>query len=291
MDFTEEERTVATYIAGNLDKDGFLCVTDEEIQSACQCDCDTVEHVLAELRMIDPIGLTARDLKECLLIQLEFQGLQDSIAATIVRDHLDKLEKRKYEAIAKELKIPLKEVLAQIQIIQQLDPAPGRIFADDETKYVTPDVYIQKMNGEWVITLNDEGLPRLRVSPYYLEVLQQQGKESALVLREVADDIGMHESTVSRVTTNKYVHTPQGVFELKYFFTTGIKSATGDMSSSSIKEKIRALIAGEDNKRPLSDQDIVEIMTKENIDIARRTVAKYRESMNIPSSSQRKSLF
>ena len=342
MDLTEEERTVATYIAGNLDKDGFLCVTDEEIQSACECDCDIIDHVLAELRMIDPIGLTARDLKECLLIQLEFQGLQDSIAATIVRDHLDKLEKRKYEAVAKELKIPLKEVLTQIQIIQQLDPAPGRIFADDETKYVTPDVYIQKMNGEWVITLNDEGLPRLRVSPYYLDVLQQQGKESAqaknylnerlkaaswliksihqrqqtifkvtesifkfqkdflehgvekmkpLVLREVADDIGMHESTVSRVTTNKYVHTPQGVFELKYFFTTGIKSATGDMSSSSIKEKIRSLIAGEDNKRPLSDQDIVDIMTKDNIDIARRTVAKYRESMNIPSSSQRKSLF
>jgi RNA polymerase sigma-54 factor len=342
MDFTEEEKHVGNYIAGNLDKDGFLCVSDEEIQQECNCDISIINRVLFELRMIDPIGLTARDLKECLLIQLEYQGLEDSLAATIVRDHLDKLEKRKYEALAKELKIPLKEVLTQIQVVQGLNPYPGRVFAEDDTRYVTPDVYIQKMNGEWVITLNDEGLPRLRVSPYYLEVLQQQGKESAqaksylnerlkaaswliksihqrqqtifkvtesifkfqkefletgiekmkpLVLREVADDIGMHESTVSRVTTNKYVHTPQGVFELKYFFTTGIKSASGDMSSSSIKDKIKTLIAGEDNKRPLSDQDIVEILTKENIDIARRTVAKYRESMNIPASSQRKSLF
>ena len=342
MDLSEGDKQVARYIAGNLDKDGFLCVSDDEIIEDCGCEQSTITKVLTEMRMIEPVGLTSRNLKECLLIQLEWQGLQGSIAAKIVSDHLDKVEKRKYEAIAKELKVTLKEVQAQIQIIQTLDPCPGRLFADDDTRYVTPDVYIQKMNGEWVITLNDEGLPRLRVSPYYLEVLQQQGKESAqaktylnerlkaaswliksihqrqqtifkvtesifkfqkeflesgiekmkpLVLREVADDIGMHESTVSRVTTNKYVHTPQGVFELKYFFTTGIKSAAGDMSSSSIKEKIRSLIAAEDHKRPLSDQDIVEHMTKKNIDIARRTVAKYRESMNIPSSSQRKSLF
>ena len=290
FDFTEEEKTVATYIAGNLDKDGYLCATDEEILAECQTTPDTLAHVLSELRTIEPIGLTTRDLRECLLVQLEYQGLQDSLAAKIVRDHLDKLEKRKFDAIAKELKVTNKDILATLTVIQTLNPCPGKQFADDDTRYVTPDVYIQKMNGEWVITLNDEGLPRLRVSPYYLEVLQQQSKESAqaktylnerlkaaswliksihqrqqtilkvtesifkfqreflesgiekmkpLVLRDVADDIGMHESTVSRVTTSKYAHTPQGVFELKYFFTTGIKSSSGDMSSSSIKEKIK----------------------------------------------------
>lgn len=342
LDLSEEEMHVALYISGNLDRDGYLCVTDEEILEECNTDIVVVEKVLNELRQLEPIGLTARNLQECLIIQLDHQGLSETVAAKIVAEHLDKVEKRKYDCITKDLKISLNQVKDAISIIQTLEPRPGRQFADEDTRYVTPDVYVQKMNGEWVITLNEDGLPKLRVSPYYMQVLQEQGKESGaaksylnerlkaaswliksihqrqqtifkvtesiikfqtefldhgvdklkpLVLREVASDIGMHESTVSRVTNNKFVHTPQGVFELKYFFTTGIKGADGDVSSNSVKEKIRLLIASENPKKPLSDQDIVEFMQKENIDIARRTVAKYRESMSIPSSSQRKNLF
>jgi RNA polymerase sigma-54 factor len=342
LDLSEEEKNIALYISGNLDKDGFLCVTVEELSEYCKVDTDVIEHVLSQLHFLEPIGLAAKDLKDCLLIQLDHQGLSDSIAAEIVRNHLDKIEKRKFDTIAKELSIPLKEVQTAIEVIQSLEPRPGRQFSDDDTRYVVPDIYVQKISGEWVVTLNDDGLPRLRISPYYLKVLQDANKDGAtaksylnerlkaaswliksiqqrqqtilkvsesiikfqkefleqgvdklkpLVLKDVASDIGMHESTISRVTTNKFMHTPQGVFELKYFFTTGIKSATGDMSSNSIKERIKNLIAQENTKKPLSDQDIVELMQKENIDIARRTVAKYRESMNIPSSSQRKNIF
>ena len=342
LDLSEHHRNIAIFIIGNLDKDGFLCVTDEEISKECNASYEDIEAVLSELRSFEPAGLTARSLQECLLIQLDHQGLSDSLASKIVTDHLDKIEKRKFDVIAKELSVTLKDVQSAIAIIQSLEPRPGRQFSDDDTRYVTPDIYVQKVSGEWVVTLNDDGLPRLRISPYYLKVLQESSKDGAqaktylnerlkaaswliksiqqrqqtilkvsesivkfqkeflehgvdklkpLVLKDVANDIGMHESTVSRVTTNKYMHTHQGVFELKYFFTTGIKSATGDMSSNSVKERIKTLIAQENSKKPLSDQDIVELMQKENIDIARRTVAKYRESMNIPSSSQRKNLF
>lgn len=342
LELTDDELRIASHIIGNLDKDGYLCVTHEEIAEECGATIEDIEHVVSEMRYVEPAGICSRNLTECLLTQLDHMGLASGIEAQIVSNHLDKLEKRKYDSIAKELNVPVQKIYQAVTIIQSLEPRPGRQFADEDIRYVTPDVYVQKMNGEYVITLNEDGLPKLRVSPYYLQVLQDQAAEGnaaknylherlkaaswliksihqrqhtifkvtesivkfqkdfldngidrlkPLVLRDVANDIGMHESTVSRVTTNKYVHTPQGVFELKYFFTTGIKSAAGDMSSSSIKERIRQLITGEDEKHPLSDQDIVDVFKRDNIDIARRTVAKYRESLGIQSSSKRKKIF
>jgi RNA polymerase sigma-54 factor len=269
-------------------------------------------------------------------------GLGDSLEARIVANHLDKLEKKKYELIAKAENVEVEEIYKAITSIQSLEPRPGRPFGDDAIRYITPDIYVTKVGNEFVISLNEDGLPKLRVSPYYLELLKNTDADNSvnkaylnerlkaatwliksihqrqqtiyrvtesivkfqreflaqgisklrpLVLKEVADDIGMHESTVSRVTTNKYVHTPQGVFELKFFFTTGIRSGDGEVSSSSIKDKIKNVISAEPADNPLSDQQIVDILKQQEIDIARRTVAKYREALGIESSSKRKKLF
>jgi RNA polymerase sigma-54 factor len=337
-----EDRPIALHILGNLNKDGYLCCSYEELARDCQRELSDIERVIDIIKYLDPAGVAARDLGECLIIQLDHMGLGESLETRIVRDHIDKLEKRKYEQIAKAEQVPVERVYRAISIIQGLEPRPGRPFAEDTTRYIVPDIYVQKVGEEWVITLNEDGLPRLRVSPYYLKLLQsedygnhpnkaylnerlkaaswliksiQQRQQTIfrvtesivkfqrdflnfgisrlkpLVLKDVADDIGMHESTVSRVTTNKYVHTPQGVFELKFFFTTGIKTAEGDVSSSSIKDKIKNLISSEPPDNPISDQKIVELLKAENINIARRTVAKYRETLGILSSSQRKKLF
>lgn len=338
----EEERATALHIIGNLDKDGYLCCTVEELCQECGQDQPHVTAVLDTVRSFDPPGVGAKDLADCLAIQLEQMGLGEALESRIVRSHLDKLEKRKYDQIAKAENVAVDAVYKAVTTIQSLEPRPGRPFADDTTRYIIPDIYVYKVGGEYVISLNEDGLPKLRVSPYYLELLRRTDADNLpnrtylnerlkaaswliksihqrqntiyrvtesivkfqrefldagieklkpLVLKDVADDIGMHESTVSRVTTNKYVHTPQGIFELKFFFTTGIKTAAGDVSSSTIKEKIKNLIASESPDDPISDQKIVEILKEQNIDIARRTVAKYRETLGILSSSKRKKLF
>jgi RNA polymerase sigma-54 factor len=339
---TPKDYPIAKHIICNLNKEGYLCCSNEEISTASSCSISEVEKVLEIIRTFDPPGVAARDLRECLMLQLESAGLEDSIEYIIVRDHLDKLEKRKYDLIAKSEKVPVERVYKAVKAIQKLEPRPGRQFFDEATRYVIPDIYVYKVDGEWIITMNEDGLPKLKVNSYYMNLLKsgdmasnphknylnerlkaaswliksihqrqqtiykvtesivkfqreflEQGIEKLkpLVLKDVADNIGMHESTVSRVTTNKYVHTPQGVYELKFFFTTGIKSSEGDVSSSSVKERIKNLIASESGKDPISDQQIVEILKSENIDIARRTVAKYRESLGILSSSKRKKLF
>lgn len=337
-DFSEQDRIIAQHIAGNLDRDGYLECSHEEIATASGHDVEDVFMVADTLRFFEPVGTCVRNLQESLLTQLEFRGLGDSLESRIIRDHLDKLEKRKYDQIAKVEGVPLEEVGRAIKSIRTLDPKPGRAFSEETTRYVVPDVYVQKVGSEYVITLNEEGLPRLRISPYYSNLMKdpeqvnvsksylterlraaswliksiQQRQQTIyrvtesimkfqrpfleggieylkpLVLKDVADDIEMHESTVSRVTTEKYVHTPQGIFELKFFFTSGIKTSTGDISSSSVKEKIKSIIAAEAAANPISDQQIVDMLKAEKIDIARRTVAKYRESLGIPSSSQRK---
>lgn len=342
LELDDEDKKIITQIIGNLDKDGYLCASYDEIAQESDCEISDVERVIAIMRSLDPPGVAARDLGECLLIQLENAGLSESLAARIVRAHLDKLEKRKYEQIAKLEQVAVEEVYKAISAIRNLEPRPGRPFSDDTTRYIVPDIYVYRIGNEYVISLNEDGLPKLRVSPYYLELLRSKdaenlpnyeyltsrlkaaswliksihqrqqtiyrvtesivkfqrefldqgiGRLKPLVLKDVADDIGMHESTVSRVTTNKYVHTPQGVFELKFFFSSGIKTADGDVSSSSIKDKIKSIIAAEPEDRPISDQEIVDILKKEQIAIARRTVAKYRESLGIESSSRRKKLF
>jgi len=341
-DLSEKDEEIALHIVGNLDKNGYLCATLEEIAQVCCCRESDVARVIEFIQSLDPPGVGARDLRECLIIQLDNQGRGASLEARIVQKHLDKLERRRYDLIAKAEQVAIEEVYKAVSAIKKLEPRPGRSFADEATRYIVPDIYVYKVGGEYVISLNEDGLPKLRVSPYYLtllhsdeannlpnraylnerlkaaswlirSIMQRQqtiyrvtesivkfqrdfldhgiSKLKPLVLKDVADDIQMHESTVSRVTTNKYVHTPQGVFELKFFFSTGIKTAEGDVSACSIKEKIKNIIAAESPENPISDQGIVDLLKKENINIARRTVAKYRESLGIESSSRRKKLF
>jgi RNA polymerase sigma-54 factor len=340
IELDETATHILMEVIGNLNKDGYFCGTYEEVVQACNCTEAQVEEAMEELKSLDPPGIGARDLRECLLFQLEAHGRKDSLTYKVTSEHLGLLEKRKYDQIAKIESVAVEQVYAAITEIQSLDPRPASRFADDTIRYIIPDIYVYRDKNDYVVSLNEDGMPKLRVSPYYLDVLRNGDKDSSraylnerfkaaswliksihqrqqtiyrvtqsivkfqrefldhgihrlkpLVLKDVADDIEMHESTVSRVTTNKYVHTPQGVFELKFFFTTGISSGSGEVSSSAIKERIRQIIAAEPPKRPISDQAIVDALAEENVKIARRTVAKYRESLGILSSSKRKKLF
>ncbi len=335
------QEKIAYQIIWNLNKDAYLCCTFSEIAEECKCEEKEVEDVVKIVQHLDPVGAASRDLGECLFIQLESMGMENSLAAKIVREHLDKLANRGYNKIAKIEDVTIDEVYTAVKEIQSLEPRPGRPFGTDAPRYIVPDIYVYKQGDEYIITLNEDGLPRLRISPFYLKLLKEQAgaEDSAaylneklkaatwliksihqrqktifkvtesivkrqreffdngierlkpMVLKDIADDIGVHESTVSRVTNNKYVHTPHGVFELKFFFTSGIQGGEGEVSSSSVKEKIKTMISAESTDTPISDQTIVENLTAMGIKIARRTVAKYRESLNIPSSSRRKKVF
>jgi RNA polymerase sigma-54 factor len=337
-DLSEDEQRLCAVLISNLDYDGYLRCSLEEIAFMTETELVQVEQVLQRLQAFDPPGVAARSLPECLLVQLRQRGLGDSLAALLVRDHISALEAKRYDKLARELKVTMAEIADATRTIATLEPKPGRDYGDGDIRYVTPDVYIHKVGEELVVTLNDEGLPRLRVSQFYRRVLGQgeaseakgyiQDKMRAaawliksihqrqrtlhmvtmsiikfqreffehgvshlrpLVLKDVANDIGMHESTVSRATANKYAHTPQGIFELKYFFTSSLRSADGeDVSAESVRKKIREIIGAEDPTKPFSDQSIAEKLAKDNIDIARRTVAKYRELMGILPSSKRK---
>jgi RNA polymerase sigma-54 factor len=340
-ELTAEEEYVGALVIGNLDADGYLRMSVEEVAFLGNVDREVVERVLAHVQHFDPAGVAARSLSECLLIQLADLGLEDSLAVRIVRDHLGLLESRRLDRLAKELGVAVEEVAEAARVISVLDPKPARDYGDGEVRYVTPDVYVHKVGEDYVVTLNEEGLPRLRVSAFYRRMLGSDGSPEArgyiqekmraatwliksihqrqrtlymvtssivkfqrefldrgvyalrpLVLKDVAQDIGMHESTVSRATAGKYVHTPQGTFELKYFFTSSLKSGYGEeVSAESVRERIKAIIEGEDAQKPLSDQHIAELLCRENVDIARRTVAKYRELMGILPSSKRKQMY
>jgi len=343
-DLSDIEKEVGALIIGSLDKDGYLPIQVEEVAFLADTwpDVDIVRRVLRRIQDLDPPGVAARDLSECLLIQLRQLGLtDDSLPSRIVRDYLPMLESRRFDRLARELGVPIEQIAEATKVISVLEPKPGRDFGDQDTRYVTPDVFVHKVGEEFIVTLNEEGLPRLRVSSFYRRMLGQNGSPEArgyiqekmraaawliksihqrqrtlymvtssivkfqqeflekgvsllrpLVLKDVANDIGMHESTVSRATAGKYVHTPQGTFELKYFFTSSLRGGQGsEVSAESVKEKIREIIAKEDNKKPLSDQYIAELLGKEQIDIARRTVAKYRELMGILPSSKRKQVY
>ena len=337
-----EEERIASLIIGNLNKDGYLDVTIEELAASSGSPIEEVERLLAHLQTFDPVGVCARDLRECLLIQAKHLGFEDTIVTEIIGNHLQDLEKRNYKAICKALKISMDEVVNAVGVIKSLEPRPGRQFSEDNPQYIIPDIYVYKMENDFAIMLNDDGMPKLRVNSFYkksigggkkisgeaedyiqdkmrsaawlIKSIHQRQKtiykvmESILrfqrdffekgiaflkpmVLRDVAMDIGMHESTISRVTTNKYAYTPQGIFELKYFFNSSIKRAHGGaIASASVQEKIRQLITGEDSKKPYSDDKISQLLKKEHIDIARRTVAKYREMMNILPSNRRKQI-
>jgi RNA polymerase sigma-54 factor len=335
----DPHKEIGTNIIGNLNEDGYLNISIEEISQTTEYSPDEVIETLQLIQNFDPVGVAARDTRECLLIQARFQDMGGSLVEQIILDHMDKLENRKYDRIAKSLSIPLQEVLSAISVITSFEPKPGRRYNDEETIYISPDIYVFKVADEYEIVLNEDGLPKLRINPYYREILcnkdsladstkqyiQEKLKSAAwliksihqrqrtiyrvtksivrfqkgffdrgiahlkpLVLRDVAEDIQMHESTISRVTTNKYVHTPQGVFELKFFFNSAINSMDGEsVASESVKEHIKNIIKSENKGKPYSDQDIAAILKDYNINVARRTVAKYRETLGILPSRKR----
>ena len=350
-DFSPRERRIAEHVVGNLDPDGFLVTSLEELTRAGTEDEEPwseeeVRRVLARVRLLDPPGIACASLQESLLLQLDLAGeTEDSLTRRILSGHWDAFLRRQYPLIARALEVTLAELEPAIERIRALQTRPGRAFGNDRTHYVEPDVHVLKVGDEYVIQLNDDGLPRLRVSRSYRRMLQQmraEGRQSEaqqfiadkmrsaawliksldqrqrtiykvaesivrqqrdfldqgidclrpMVLRDVAEDIGMHESTVSRVVSNKYMHTPRGVLPLKFFFHSGIDREYGDdISSLTVKRKIKQLIETENQRHPLSDSELMRILHREGIQIARRTVAKYRDELNIPSSADRRKIF
>jgi RNA polymerase sigma-54 factor len=336
-----DEENIGMLIIGNLDHDGYLKEPPlPDIAEEGGVPLEMAERVLLKLQGFDPVGVCARSLSECLLIQARHMGADDDILVKMITEHLSNLEKKNYQAIARDLKEPIEEIYEAAKVIMNLNPKPGREYSTEDPHYITPDVYIHKVGDKFFVVPNDDGLPKLKISNFYRSALSgtPQAREyiqdklrsaqwlirsiqqrqrtivkvtesiikfqreffdkgiahlKPLILREVAEDINMHESTISRVTTNKYVHTPQGIFELKFFFNSGIRLTNDDdkLASEAVKTKIKQLISAEDPKHPYSDQKIVELLREQTIDIARRTVAKYREQLGILSSSKRKQVF
>lgn len=339
---TPEEERMGSEIIGNLDVNGYLKASLEEISQSTGLDMDLAERVLKRIQEFDPLGVASRDLKECLLIQARHLTHLNPWVESIILDHLNSLETKNYQAIARALQAPIEEIIPAIEVILHLDPKPGRLYSDEESQYISPDIFVYKVGDEVHIVLNEDGLPRLRINAFYKQALSQRGAVSEttrdyiqeklrsaiwliksihqrqrtiyrvaesifkfqhdfldhgishlkpLILKDVAEEVQMHESTISRVTTNKYVHTPQGIFELKFFFNSSLAGADGEtVASESVKERIRLLISGEDQTHPLSDQELTELLLKENIHIARRTVAKYREALGLLPSNKRKKI-
>jgi RNA polymerase sigma-54 factor len=342
---TDEDvlREIGTAIIGNLDDDGYLVASVDEIAAMGTWRIEDVTRALALVQSFDPIGVAARDLQECLSLQLRQLGLDGTPTERIVTEHLRLLQNHQIPELARKLGTSIEELKQHIAIIQHLDPKPGSRYNLPQSQYVTPDVTVVKVEDQYVVLLNEEGLPQLRISPAYRRLLDKGAENSdetrayvkdkfrsalwliksvdqrqktihkvatsivnfqrdfldhgiehlrPLVLRDVANDIGMHESTVSRVVTNKYMHTPQGVFEMKYFFHSGISSSYGEsVSSVTIKQRIKKIIEGEDPQKPLSDSKIVSLLQQEGLVLARRTIAKYREELKISTSNQRKVLY
>lgn len=353
----DAEKAIGRMILGNIDEEGYLRASGAEIAAEAGVPAEQVESVLGYIQTFDPPGVAARDLQECLLIQLgsldrifgTVDGrrvrLKGSLVESMIKSHLKDLEKKHYGRIAKALNATPEEVFAATKVIEALEPKPGRPYFQSDNYVIVPDVFVVKNEGEWVVLLNDDGMPRLRISPYYKQ-LMGAGKQPAdstkayledkfrgaqwiirsieqrnktivkvvgsiikfqeqffekgvqylkpLVLKQVAEDIGLHESTISRVTANKYMYCPQGILELKYFFNTGIQRSDhneDELSSVTVREMIRKMVAEEDGQHPLKDQEIAARLRTQNILIARRTVAKYRSEVNIPSASQRKRFF
>ena len=329
-------------IIQNLDADGLLRASVDEIANLGPYPMEEVQKALTLIQGLDPAGVAARDLNECLRLQLRNLGLEGSPTDIMVRDHMKQLQSHQYPEIGRQMGLSPDEVSHHLEVIKRLDPKPGLKYSPDKSSYVIPDVFVVKEGDDYKIVLNDDGLPKLRISPTYKRMLdvKEVGSEETrnyvkeklrsalwllksvdqrqrtiykvsesiirhqrgfldsgiahlrpLVLRDVATDIGMHESTVSRVVANKYMHTPRGVYELRFFFHSGITSNMGEaISSVTIKDKIRKMIEAEDPFRPLSDSRIAELLGSDGLPLARRTVAKYREELRIPPSNLRKSV-
>jgi len=330
---------IGEVLIGNINDDGYLEVSTQEVADSLGVHRNDVEEVLSNVvQGFDPSGVGARDLKECLLLQIRSLGIENPLIEKVVSDYLPFLEKRDYKGLAKILDATMEDVMLTVKAISALEPKPGRPFQQEPATYIIPDVYVFKIGKEYVVMPNEGGIPRLKLNEFYKNSLNGMEKGAAskeyiqdkarsaswfiksiqqrqrtickatesivkfqkefldkgimylrpMVLRDVAEDIGMHDSTISRVTTNKYVYTPQGIFELKYFFGGGLNCSNGESAASgSVKDMIKRIIAGEDPKKPYSDECIMELLKRSGIEIARRTVTKYREAMRIASSSRR----
>ena len=337
---SEEKQRIGEYIIEALDENGYLTSSVEEIGKSLQVPAEEVGEVLKIVQGLDPVGVGARDLRECLLIQLRSLGLLTKEFRAVVTDHLEDLASNRLIQIAKSLGISVEEVQRMGDVIRTLEPKPGRQFsAGEETKYIIPDIIVERTEDGYSITVNDSSTPHLRVSSYYRDLLHQAGSDDqlssylservnsalwlirsinqrkqtiynvaeaivrhqraffdngskylkTLTLREIGDDLGIHESTVSRSINGKYLQCSHGVFELRHFFSAGVKAGSGEgVSSNSVKEFIKEIVDGEDPKKPFSDQAMVAKLAEKGFEISRRTVAKYRDELNIPSSSRRK---
>jgi len=351
-EITLRQREIGELIIGNLNQDGFLVASSEEMVALLapiekpDRRLEEVEEMVRLVQEFDPPGVACRDLQESLLRQMVVRGeTEESLPVILVRDHWPLFLKRQFAVIAKLLGKKLNDLKPAVEAIRELETRPGRLFSSDRPHYIEPDVAVARIGDEYVIQLNDDGMPRLRISRSYRRMLQnmrRDGRQSEarefirdkmrsamwliksldqrqrtiykvadsivrqqrgfldhgvdhlrpMVLRDVADDIGMHESTVSRVVSNKYIHTPRGLFPMKFFFHSGIERQYGEeISSLSVKRKIHELIQGEEPRRPLSDSELTRILKREGINIARRTVAKYRDELGLPSSTDRKQIF
>jgi RNA polymerase sigma-54 factor len=355
---SEYEKKIGDFIIGNIDDDGCLRVIErrsvsddlsyevaviDEIARLTGTSADEVQNVLEIIQQFDPPGVGARDVRECLLLQARRLPVRDTVVEEIISMHLEELGRKNYKAIAREMGLPIEKVFEAVKtIIKFLNPCPCAGYGSDESRVIIPDVYIHKVGGEYVVSLNEDGMPRLKISPYYRKMLKEKGASSEardyiqerlrsalwliksvhqrqrtllkvassivkfqrdfldkglkylkpLVLKDVAGDVGVHESTVSRVTSNKYAHTPRGIYELKYFFSSGMSSANGNnFTAEYIKEKLRSIIESEDMRNPLSDQQIAAKLKEYGIAVARRTATKYREELGYLSSNRRKSYF
>ena len=338
--FEAADLEVAQFIVGNINEDGYLTTAVDEVARLSQTTLEKVEAVRDKIKTFDPVGCGSLDLREALLAQMDHLQVQDETARTIVTQHLPLLEKSDFAQLSRVLGISMAEIRERIDVIKSLDPTPGRKYGEEKTNYVVPDIIVSKEEDEWTIALNDDGLPRLRISGYYRQLLAKaaEGQPEAyrflkdrlkkalwfmrsldqrnqtiykvarfivdrqkdffdkgidfikpLTLMEIAQDIGVHESTVGRVVANKFMMTPRGVFALKYFFHKSLQGSYGeDVSSLKVKDKLRKLVESEDKDNPLSDIEIGDLLAREDLHIARRTVAKYRNQLKIEPSHIRK---
>jgi RNA polymerase sigma-54 factor len=347
MSTSDTDFAIGVAIIDAINDDGYLTESVEDIHAGLvdelEIELDEVDAVLHRIQHFDPVGVGARDLKECLLLQLEqfdeaTEGLAD--ARMLIRDHLEQIGNRDYARLLKSTRLSEEKLTRLISFIQTLNPRPGALISPNRAEYVIPDIYVRKINGEWRVTLNPETAPRLRINPLYAGYVKKSGRDKdssylrnslqearwflkslqsrsdtllrvgkaiverqrlfleygeegmkPMVLRDIAEELEMHESTISRVTTQKYMHTPRGVFEFKFFFSSHVSTADGgECSATAIRAMVKKLIENENPRKPMSDNKISAFLVKEGINVARRTVAKYREAMSIPPSNERKRL-
>jgi RNA polymerase sigma-54 factor len=338
-DASDEVREAAEVVIGNIEENGYLKATEEEIAQYAGCSAETAREAISLVQTFDPVGVGARDLKECLLLQLPPLNLEGTLVEDLIGNHLEDIEKRKFQQLATRFGCTLEEIKEAVKVISDLEPKPGRGYSAVQPIYIKPDVYVVRADGDFQIILNDENMPNLRINSYYRKLLMAKdalkkdekayleerlrsavwllksldhrnktiyrvtesilkfqreffengvSRLKPLNLKDVASDLGMHESTISRTTSNKYLSCGHGLFNFRYFFSSGLKTTSGSVSSTSVKDMIKKLVDEENPRKPLSDQKISEMLKSLNIKVARRTVAKYREEMNIPPQNIRK---